>query len=94
MSKEALKNIFYATTHPIKAIATKGRQVSVSIEHSLPPPGATIEEFPELSLKEAAELLYPKMERGGVPCSAWSQEDQERMRRGEQPKGAPEHPNV
>lgn len=31
---------------------------------------------------------------GGVPESAWTKEDQERMARGELPKGHPEHPNV
>jgi len=89
-----IKNIIYATIHPIKAAETKARQIAVSIEHSSPPLGSTIEEFPELSLKDAAELLYPKTERGAVPLSAWSLEDQERMKRGELPKGAPEHPNV
>ena len=31
---------------------------------------------------------------GGVPESAWSKEDRERMAKGELPKGHPEHPNV
>jgi hypothetical protein len=31
---------------------------------------------------------------GGVPESAWSQKDQERMRNGQKPQGHPEHPNV
>jgi len=91
---ERIENALYATLHPIKSITTKRKQIAVGIELSSPPPGSTIEEFPELGLKEAVKLLYPKVQKGDVPLSAWSPEDQKRLKDGKLPKGVPEHNNV
>ena len=86
MSKE---DFLFSIFHPIGAIRARVRQVGVAIEHASPPPGSSIEDYPNLSVKEAARLL-----KGGVPLSAWSKSDQERLACGERPVGHPEHPNV
>ena len=39
-------------------------------------------------------MVAGEKETGGVPKSAWSKADQERMARGERPLGHPEHPNI
>jgi len=90
------KDAFFIATHPILSIKAKVRQVFVAMEHEAPPHTSTIEEFPELSLADAARAMKAAGEEvpGGVPKSAWSKADQERMARGERPLGHPEHPNI
>jgi hypothetical protein len=97
MSRERIKNTLFVLAHPVKAVRTKSRQIAVSIEAAQPPSTSTWEEFPNLSIREAAETMRPARSPiygSGVPKEAWSQEDQERMERGELPKGRPLHPNV
>ncbi|OGM81795.1 hypothetical protein A2361_00310 [Candidatus Woesebacteria bacterium RIFOXYB1_FULL_40_26] len=91
-----VKDAFFIATHPILSIKAKVRQVFVAIEHEAPPQGITFEEFPELSLADAARAIMAagEKETGGVPKSAWSKADRERMARGERPLGHPEHPNI
>lgn len=66
----------------------------MEIERSLPPRGSNIEDFLNLSVKDAARLLREQTKGGGVPQNAWSNSDQERMYHGQKPLGHPEHPNV
>lgn len=97
MRKERATNAFFVLTHPREALKVKLRQIAVSIETEEPPCTSTYEEFPELSLKEAIMAIrrVKKPVWGpGVPKEAWSKDDQERMERGELPKGRPLHPNV
>lgn len=91
-----IKDVLFIATHPLLAIRAKVRQVFVAIEHEAPPQGITFEEFPELSLADATRAMAVTTEKParGVPKSAWSKADQERMARGERPLGHPEHPNV
>jgi len=85
--------ILFCLIHPIQAIRAKERQTAVAIEHSSPPTGSSIEEFPNLPIHVAANILFPPP-TSGVPLEAWSQKDQQRLANGELPKGHPEHPNV
>lgn len=83
--------------HPGEALRAKARQIEVSCELAQPPMGSTIEEFPNLTLSEAIALLATQKETtltGGVPLSAWSKKDQQRLIEGLKPIGHPEHPNV
>lgn len=92
-----LREIGFCLRHPVQAAAAKRRQIAASVEIAAPPHTATWEEFPEMSIGEAARAMQearPTEERGDVPLSAWSKEDQERMKRGELPKGYPDHPNI
>jgi hypothetical protein len=91
-----IKNVLFVATHPISSLKAKARQVAASIELQAPPHTSTWEEFPELPLADAVKAIK-KAEgnfHGGVPKEAWSKADQERMSRGELPKGVPGHPNV
>ena len=91
-----IENALFVATHPVLSLRAKVRQLFVAIEHEAPPQGITFEEFPELSLADAARAIMAAEEnsRGGVPKNAWSKTDQERMARGERPLGHPEHPNI
>lgn len=90
---------FWVFTHLPEAIVTKAVQYEVAFEFRGAPANTTIEELPQLPVRDAAEAL--RRERGsavifdgGVPKDAWSQADQERIVRGESPQGYPEHPNI
>lgn len=86
----------YVVTHPILSLRTKMRQDAVGLDLEAPPHTSTWEEFPELSISQAAKAIKeaePPRIKGGVPKAAWSESDQELMARGELPKGYPEHPN-
>lgn len=89
-------NVLFAITHPIVSLRVKERQISVACDFGMAPEGSSQEDFPELSLSEAAGLLglvHQKAE-GGVPLSAYSPADQVRMKNGQRPLSHPEHPNV
>ena len=91
-----MKDILYLLTHPKEAINTKGRQIAVATEHSTPPVGSTIEEFPNLSIKEASKLLR-QASKGGIQLEDWPTNTQEIMKRGQKitPNGShPEHQNI
>ncbi|MDP3994364.1 MAG: hypothetical protein Q8P91_00850 [bacterium] len=91
-----IKDVLFVATHPVLSLRTKARQLAVAAEHEAPPHTSTWEEFPELPLVVATKALVSaeKNLKGGVPKSAWSKTDQERMDRGERPLGYPEHPNI
>jgi hypothetical protein len=92
-----LQEGLFVLTHLGEALTTKRRQVLVGLDMELPPDDSTVEEFPNLPVVEAAKRIKQASCRehsGGVPRSAWSEEDQGRLMRGERPKGVPEHPNV
>ena len=74
----------------------KRRQIEVAVEMGGPPAGSTIEDFPNLSIQEAAALIAVarQTEGGGVQLEDWSPEDQARMARGERPQGVPIHRNL
>jgi len=55
--REKIGDGLFALTHPIEATRAKIRQVNVAIEAELPPHTQTIEEFPDLSLKDAAMAI-------------------------------------
>jgi hypothetical protein len=52
-----VRDVVYITTHPLGALKARIRQITVAIEHELPPHGTTIEEFPELSLSDATRAI-------------------------------------
>ena len=87
------KDILFTLFHQVDALKAKIRQM-VAIEHATPPSGSTIEDFPNLSVKEASELI--KRQSSGVPLSAWPTRDQRLMKEGKMPVlgDHPEHPNV
>ena len=98
-----LKETLFCIAHPKAAVEAKRRQIEVAIEVAGPPVGSTIEEFPELPVSQAAALIHAARQRdkgkqyiqkGGVQPEDWSRADQERMLRGELPKGVPIHRNV
>jgi len=95
--KLSSKDYLFIATHPIACIKAARRQAMVAVEHEAPPFASTIEEFPNLSVVQAARLML-KEERvlfeSGVPKSAWPVNDQRKMDQGERPKGHPEHPNI
>ncbi len=95
-SSSKFSNVLFVSTHPVLSTRAKLRQVAVSIEHQAPPHTSTWEEFPKLSVYEAAKALRTAEEKlgGGVPKSAWSETDQKLMEKGEKPRGNPEHPNI
>lgn len=88
------REILWAILHPGKALQARIRQVEVSIEHAQPPVDSTFEDFPNLSVKEAARLI--KNQGSGVPLKAWPLRDQKLMLEGKMPflGDHPEHPNV
>lgn len=90
-----IENFLFAILHPKEALHAKERQLGVAIERSQPPPGSNIEDFPNLPVKQAAGLMKKQREGGGVPKSAWSVVDQNRMENGEPPLPGhrPDHPN-
>lgn len=91
------ENIFFILTHPIQSLRTKTRQIEVAIEHSMPPQGSTIEEFPELPIEEAARLLTEAEKSNRINLSDWPVSVQNEMKRGTEihPDGRhPEHQNV
>jgi hypothetical protein len=99
----SLKETLFLIRHPRAAVEAKLRQAEVSIEVAGPPDGSTIEEFPELPISQAATLINVSRQKetsnqvthkGGVQLEDWSKADQERMLRGERPKGYPIHRNV
>jgi len=95
-SSSKFKSVLFIATHPVLTARAKLRQIAVSIEHEAPPHTSTWEEFPKLSVYEAAKAL--RAAKGGlgrgVPKNAWSEADQKLMEKGEKPKSYPEHPNV
>ena len=95
-SSSKFNSVLFITTHPVLSAKAKLRQIMVSIEHEAPPHTSTWEEFPNLSVYEAAKALRAAEERlrEGVPKNAWSETDQKLMGKGEKPKSYPEHPNV
>jgi len=95
-SPSKFSKVLFLSTHPVLSAKTKLRQIAVSIEHQAPPHTSTWEEFPKLSVYEAAKILRTAEEklRGGVPKNAWTEADQKLMKKGEKPKGHPEHPNI
>jgi hypothetical protein len=95
-SSSKFNSVLFIATHPVLSARAKLRQIAVSIEHQAPPHTSTWEEFPNLSVYEAAKALRDTEERlgGGVPKNAWPETDQKLMKKGEKPKGYPEHPNV
>jgi hypothetical protein len=92
----SLAEVAFWITHPFSAARAKSRQIGVKIEHEAPPPGSTIEEFPQLPLPQAAALLNLAREPkgSGVQLSDWSSADQERLLQGKRPVGVPNHRNV
>lgn len=80
--------------HPLESLLTKIRQIQISVDMAQAPVGCNIEEFPKLSISEAAALLRKKKNIGGVPFEAWTIRDQKRIEAGLKPKSYPEHPNV
>lgn len=95
--KLSTKDYLFIATHPIACIRAASRQAMVAMEHEASPASSTIEEFPNLTVVQAARLMVDEQKAlfaGGVPKRAWSQEDQRRMERAELPNGHPEHPNV
>lgn len=94
-SRANFKDVLFVATHPILSLRTRLRQVCVAIERGAPPFGSTIEDFPDLTLADAARLMMEEEnEFIGVPISAWSKADQRRLAEGKKPKGYPLHPNV
>ncbi len=95
-SPPKLCSVLFVATHPVLSARAKLRQIEVSIEHQASPHTSTWEEFPKLSVYEAAKALRAAEERvrGGIPKNAWSETDQKLMEKGEKPKSHPEHPNV
>ncbi len=93
--KFGLEETIFCLTHPLAAINTKLRQIGVSIEAAGPPAGTTIEEFPNLPIHVAAALIDTArdLQPDGVQLKDWSQADQQRLLRGERPKGVPIHRN-
>lgn len=91
-----IADALFVATHPLLALRAKSRQIGVGIEHQMPPASVNIETFSELSLADAARAIQAaeRREKGGVPKSAWTKTDQERMAIGEKPLGYPDHPNV
>jgi len=93
-----LKEALFVVTHPKASLEVKLRQVEVAIGAGGPPASSTIEEFPELPISEAAALIgsarRKENPRGGVQLEDWSKADQERLLRGERPKGIPTHRNL
>ena len=89
-------DIIFCLTHLKEAFEAWSRQNEVALEITSPPAGSTFEEFPELPLSEAAALIRASKpyEKGGVQLEDWPRDDQERMLRGELPKGVPLHRNV
>ena len=83
----------FALTHPLTTLRAFRRLIDVRMEAGGPPSGWIFEDFAELSIPEAARVIW-ESERGGIPSSAWSAEDQKRLQQGKRPKGIPEHPNV
>lgn len=94
--KNKVKEAAFVLIHPRDAVKARLRQIMVAIEYEVPPPTSTFEEFPQLSLFEAVKAIRAARpsKRSGVLKKDWSKEDQERMERGELPKGYPEHPYV
>ena len=95
--KLTTNDYLFIAAHPIACIKAARRQAMVAVEHEAPPAASTIEEFPNLSVVQAARLMQKEgrvLFKSGVPRSAWSSEDQRRMDRGELPRGYPEHPNT
>ena len=95
-SPSKFSSVTFVATHPVLSARAKLRQIAVSIEHQAPPHTSTWEEFPKLSVYEAAKALKAAEERfgEGVPKNAWSETDQKLMEKGEKPRGYPEHPNI
>lgn len=95
--KLSTKDYLFIATRPIACIKAARRQAMVAIEHEVAPANSTFEEFPNLTVVQAARLIIDERRAlftGGVPKRAWPEEDQRRMERGERPIGHPEHPNV
>jgi len=97
------KERLFCLTHPKAAVEAKLRQIETSIEATDPPADSTFEEFPELPVSQAAALIHKARQkeksrepdqRGGVQLDDWSRADQERMLKGEHPKGYPIHRNL
>lgn len=95
-SPSKFREVMFLATHPLLTARAKLRQLSVSIEHPGLPHTSTWEEFPELSVYEAAKVLRAaeKKPRGGIRKIDWSETDQKLMKKGENPKCSPEHPNI
>lgn len=91
-----IENLLFVILHPKEALHAKERQLGVAIERSQPPPGSNIEDFPNLSVKQATGLMKKQRENGGVPLSAWPESDQRLMKEGKLPLPGhhPEHTNV
>lgn len=80
-----VENLFFCLRHPLKAAATKLGQIEVGLEYVPPPHTTTPEEFPNMSVQQAAGLIEeakrPKVKSvrlsqsptilGGIPESAW-----------------------
>ncbi|MEQ9716433.1 MAG: hypothetical protein ABGF52_13015 [Candidatus Asgardarchaeum sp.] len=91
-----LSDVIFIATHPLLTLRTARRRLFVSLDTENPPSNSTVEEFYLSSLAEAAKLLKKaeENEKGGIPKSAWSKADQERLEKGERPLGHPNHPNI
>lgn len=87
-------NIFFILAHPIDTLKVKVRQLAVSIEHASPPTSSSFEEFPGLSVQEAAKLMGLTKSSTGIQLEDWPISDQKRMEAGLKPLGHPEHTNV
>ena len=99
----SIKETLFCITHPKAVLEAKLRQTEVKIEVAGPPVGSTIEEFPELPISQAVALIHKARQKenseevgrtAGIRLEDWSKADQERMLRGELPKGYPIHKNV
>lgn len=67
ISKEVatkMKDTLFIATHPILALRAKFRQMTVSIEYGAPPHTSTWEEFPELTLADAARAIKAAEKKG------------------------------
>jgi hypothetical protein len=85
-------NLIEILVHPMRAIRTKMRQLEVGCDMAAAPIGSNQEDFPELSLQKAAQLMEQK--GGGVQLEDWSKRDQEKLKRGERPRGVPTHLDI
>lgn len=99
-----LKEALFVALNPKRAVEAKILQISAAFDSirenpTVPiPDGTTIEEIQELPVSEVAKLINGARKQenlaGGIQLEDWSKADQERMLRGEKPKGVPLHRNL
>ena len=77
MARIEMGDVLYGIIHPVNFIRAKVRQIEVSIEHAQPPVKSSFEEFPELPVKRAAELMGLSNNEG-VQLNDWPKSTQNR----------------